>query len=125
MFESDLKTFQKKLNDEAKTGRNRIPTVHYFQDTEKFVLYFRNFEDLDIYSVVSFSKIIDFGEVIGTDPEKSLEDFRINYLFHATRILNNPSDLTKEERDKIVEEELDPLTKELEPGRDIIMKTFL
>ena len=81
MIQLGFRVYQEKLKNDKLNYR---PTEHYYEDSERFILFFKSRETWDYYTIVDKIDIIDFNDEI--DGEYSIDFFRINYCSNNLEI---------------------------------------
>ncbi len=91
MFKTSFDVFISILEKSQLDTTKQTPTIHYFEDEEKFVLYMKGIDLWNVSTQVFKKDILAFGATEGWEPEATISQFRMNYLFHAVPIQDEGS----------------------------------
>ena len=104
-----FKEFMDLLKKERRTKR---PTLHYVETTDYFKLLFKNYEYWKYYTVIDKSVIVSFGAENDISSEDSINDFRLEYLYHAVPIEEEDIKIHKEESEESKKDDDEELEEE-------------
>ncbi len=121
-FKLTFNNFIDKLKKQEMATDRPQPELHYSENENRFVLYFKGSE-WRYFTIMMKEEILDFdtpGEE--TTKEESIARFRLNFLSHAQKVeeerFDIPSRLIKPTKEFLLE-----MTKEIDPGEDIIKES--
>ena len=120
MFKLKFNVFMKVLEKLELDTNRRTPTIYYLETSNMFVLYMKGIDAWENYTIVLKSDLIEFGESENKNEFEVIVEFRLNYLVHAVPIdeevfMNLPEHIFEPTKEVFAE-----LTKDLDPGDDII-----
>jgi len=107
MIKLNFITFQDELK---KARRTKRPTVHFLETETEFKILFKNYEYIMYYTIIDKSMIIEHGLKNGFDANECIDDFRMEYLYHATPMeAETEKEIEQAEMiDKSIKEKKDP-----------------
>ena len=78
--------FDKFQEELKKARRTKRPTVHYLETEDEFKILFKNYEFWEYYTIIDKAMIIEHGMKNDLDPNESVDDFRMEYLYQAVQM---------------------------------------
>lgn len=112
MLELEFSVFWKHYEEQNRLKNEDYRKLHYLEESNKFTLYLKSSDYWEYSTVIYKSTIEQFGEGYEADSDKSIKDFKTNFLHNAMPLKKKeevvadlPADLTKGLNEKIDEVE--------------------
>lgn len=94
---------------------------HYYEDSEKFIIYFKSKDGHEYYTTVLKSDIISFSTMVALSEEDTLNEFKINYISGATPLASwEKIDKIETEPERYDADIIENKALAIEPGEEMI-----